>query len=349
MRIPPEYIRPGNDGWAPSNSDYHKQYSALIADPQLRARAEGQMQRIMRQAKELRKARESERHQDMVKAQENSRQQSRLAMEQNYQEQLRLLGEQDKMRRSKRQLAIQEQSILQQQQNEVRERQKRVAEEERKIILQRQNEEHERKRHQLEREENIRLVQESIGRDRRRAADEEIVRVARARMENERRAAEQEEAARDHRRIMARAKREQEELERHQQERRAQAIAARLPPASQTRNTNLHGGPRAVQANTTSQDQQKLHDRHKDIVSAAIEAVVNQTISGQKRSHAEFDEGSKPTQTAPQPPKKPETVFSRMMHAPQKVTDLPHDFSHWDAHLQQAFDDQVSSGYVRNE
>ena len=162
-------------------------------------------------------------------------------------------------------------------------------------------------------------------------------------MEEERRAADQEEAARNHRRMAARAKREQAEMERRQQDLKARAIEARLAPASQNSNTYLLGKLRAVQ------DQQKLHTRHKDIVSAAIEAVINQASSGQKQSHAEFNEGSKPAAVAPQIHKKPGTVFSRMMRAPQKVTDSPRDFSHWDAHLQQALDDQVSSGYGRSE
>ncbi|KAK0119838.1 hypothetical protein ONS95_011270 [Cadophora gregata] len=264
-------------------------------------------------------------------------------------------------------MAFKEQSILEQQQHDDRERQKQVAEEEHGVILQHRisereremreakqdqktpNEVRERKRQQLEEHEGFRQVQVLLDQERRRLANEEVSQVALTKVEEKRRAAEQVEATRYHHRVMARAEREHEELERSQQDRPALAISARQLPTSETRNMHLQAGMRVVRANVVSQDQQKLHERHKDIVSAAIEAAAAQATSAQKRSHAEFDERPNGTQLSPRTFKKPENVFSRMMRAPQKVTDSPRDFSHWDAHLQQALDDQVSAGYVRNE
>ncbi|KAK0119837.1 hypothetical protein ONS95_011269 [Cadophora gregata] len=106
MRLSAANIRPDNDGWDPVKGDYYKQYSSLISDPQLRAKAEEQMQRIVLQAEESRRARELQRSQEIVKAQQASREQSRhpakAAKLVDYQEQMRLLGEQEKMRIIKR-------------------------------------------------------------------------------------------------------------------------------------------------------------------------------------------------------------------------------------------------------
>ncbi|KAL2070616.1 hypothetical protein VTL71DRAFT_13642 [Oculimacula yallundae] len=98
------------------------------------------------------------------------------------------------------------------------------------------------------------------------------------------------------------------------------------------------------------QEQQKLLERHKDIVSAAIEAVtVQNDSSSSKRPLAEVDEISIHPQSTPKPPQKPSNIFSRMMAGPRKVIDPPRDFDHWDSHIQQTLDKQMRSGRGRSE
>ncbi|KAG4435515.1 hypothetical protein IFR05_009014 [Cadophora sp. M221] len=361
MNVQQQYS-PGHDEWDPRNAEYYKQYSALIADPILRARAEKRMQGIVRESEEKRKARDLRRRQEMIKAQEASRRKSRPAIHTepiNFQEELMSLHRQ----------------------SEDQQRRKRAAELEQKILLQRQNQELEWKRQELERAERTRRVRETLEQERRKMAQEEMVRLERTRIDRERQAAVQKEMAQLERAKMDREKmlKEQEEMaqlhrantpsascaaEQQQQDmqRRYQisqaqsrppaghAIAPRPLPAFSTKNMQPHENRWIAKAKIAVQDQPRMFERHKDIVSAAIEAVeVEAASSSQTRSRSELEDGSEPPQSAPKAPKKAVNAFSKMMAAPQKMTDPARDFSQWDTHLQQALDDQVLSERGRSE
>ncbi|KAL5329857.1 hypothetical protein ACEPPN_003377 [Leptodophora sp. 'Broadleaf-Isolate-01'] len=341
MNVQQQYP-PGHDEWDPTSAEYYKRYSALIADPILRARAEEQMQRIVRESEGKRKARELERRQEMLKAQEASRRKSQPASQNapiDFQEELMHL----RLHR----------------QAEAHQRRKRAAEQEQKILLQRQNQELERKRRELERVERARRAREALERERRNMAQEEMARLERARMDRERWSKEQEEMAQLHRANAAWASRAagQQDMQRSYQISQEQlrpptghTIAPRPLPAFSTGDMQLQRNEWTTKAKIAIQDQLGMFERHKDIVSAAIEAVgVEAASPSQKRSRSEFEDGSEPPQSAPKPPKKPANAFSKMMAAPQKITEPARDFTQWDTHLQQALDDQLLSGRGRSE
>ncbi|CZT45344.1 uncharacterized protein RSE6_05647 [Rhynchosporium secalis] len=73
MDVRTESSLPGHDGWNSKHAEYYKQYSALIGDPQLRARTEEKMQAIVRNAEHKMNVQEEARRQEVIRAQEVSR------------------------------------------------------------------------------------------------------------------------------------------------------------------------------------------------------------------------------------------------------------------------------------
>lgn len=265
------------------------------------------------------------------------------------------------------------------------ERKLRAAERQ-KVLQEQQNQELESRRRELEREERVR---EASQRQRDTQMPVTMMqRQEQARLERVKRLREQEEKNRSQRTKQDREEeessrlqqakqvREQEEMrqvERMRQQR--QVERSRLEKAKILRDkeetSRLQQAASAKQAAEQQEMQQQfqrsqeqlrrsiapallpsasVQERHKDIVSAAIEAVgVQAASSSQKRPHSEIECNSAVPQSTTRRANKPGNAFSKMMSAPRKITDPPVDFGFWDAHLQQKLDEQILSGHVRSE